>query len=70
MAEKAYKSSKRGITLGKRVGMENFTLMTIFVLSCVHIHLFISGKAMDQSRRSRDNIFFSTENFKGAQFSP
>ena len=40
MAEKSYKPSKRGKTLGKKVGMENLTLMTIFVSICFHIHVF------------------------------
>ena len=69
MAEKSYKASKRGITLGKRIGMKNLILLTIFISICVHIHIFGFRKIHGQSRRTTGTIF-STENFKRAYLSP
>ena len=58
MAEKSYKSSQRGITLGRKIGLKKYLKNRLHVDLC-------SGKSMYQSRRDRDNTFVSTENFEG-----
>ena len=73
MATKSYKSSNRGITLGKKgVGMELLTFLAIFISVCVQIHVFDFKKINRWTDLGgvATTFFFSTDNLKEVQLSP